>query len=216
MRRRHERLAASALKAERTHPIDEEGMSPSCASFRNAICALSNARLGRSAGAAALELTEHGASSHFLLKPRRQPAAVCVAAWHTKEAVEDPCLVFGRDIGAGVHASRLQRRLCSGSRPSGYPCDRPVPASSSRSHHRHNQARSSPSRPPFSSPIAMNDLPSAIHANIKQFCADGDALAEQRLYKEAIKRQSRRTTRLGRWCQHRRPIGSPVPGSSPP
>ncbi|MBP6896866.1 MAG: tetratricopeptide repeat protein [Gammaproteobacteria bacterium] len=32
----------------------------------------------------------------------------------------------------------------------------------------------------------MNDLPSAIHADIKQICADGDALAEQRLYKEAI------------------------------
>ncbi len=118
MRRRHERLAASAHKAERTHPIDEDGMSQSCASFRNAICALSNARLGRYAGAAAGELTARGASSRFLLKPRRQPVAVCVAAWHTKEAVEDPCLVFERDIGAGVYASCRQRRLCSACPPS--------------------------------------------------------------------------------------------------
>ena len=32
----------------------------------------------------------------------------------------------------------------------------------------------------------MNELPSALHADIKLICADGDALAERRLYEEAI------------------------------
>ncbi|MBT2325894.1 hypothetical protein J7E62_26550 [Variovorax paradoxus] len=32
----------------------------------------------------------------------------------------------------------------------------------------------------------MNELPSAVHADIKKIFADGDALAERRLYEEAI------------------------------
>lgn len=32
----------------------------------------------------------------------------------------------------------------------------------------------------------MNELPSSVHADIKKICADGDALAERRLYEEAI------------------------------